>query len=308
MSLAWFMSLLAAFATLTLVAMMIRVNEARYEERAALVARRVGQRRPPSQAPPSPTRAPPEGPIEDRITHLLHRARLPLTPAQFLLLCGAAGITGWLAVSMLSTRWALWGVAAAALPFFAARYLGAQVQRRMLDQLPSALETMISSLRGGRTLPQALEQAAREASSPLAEELRNASERTRLGADLREVLASARERTPAFHEFHYLLRILEIQQRTGGDLIQMLARLKDGQRALRAAEQRIAAASAEGRTTALILFGLPVLVGLALLLFLPSYLFRLFADPMGRSVLGLSTLWLFTGALLATRLTRWEQS
>jgi tight adherence protein B len=65
---------------------------------------------------------------------------------------------------------------------------------------------------------------------------------------------------------------------------------------------RVRALSAEGRFSAIILFGLPIVVGFLLYKMNPDYMSTLFTDPMGQNMLMVGSFLMVTGAIIMKRM------
>lgn len=161
---------------------------------------------------------------------------------------------------------------------------------------------LVTFLRGGATFNEALSETAREAPKPLSEELKRTSDLIELGMPLPEAFADFSARLPDLHALHFVFGVIEIQQRTGGNLIAMLSRARDAQREALAMQERLEAASQEVRTTSRVLGFLPLLLGLGLILFAPTYVGSLLDYEVGRAALVGAALWMLAGIGIMERL------
>ena len=69
---------------------------------------------------------------------------------------------------------------------------------------------------------------------------------------------------------------------------------------------KIKALSAEGRVSAIILFALPILLGLVLYRMNPEYIGLLFTDPVGHTMLMVGSTLMVVGAFVTTRIIKIE--
>ncbi len=69
---------------------------------------------------------------------------------------------------------------------------------------------------------------------------------------------------------------------------------------------KIKALSAEGRVSAIILFALPILLGLGLYRMNPEYIGLLFTDPIGHTMLIVGSTLMVVGAFVTTRIINIE--
>lgn len=130
--------------------------------------------------------------------------------------------------------------------------------RKCDEQMPQALEIMALALRAGHALPSALELAAAEAPSPIADELRRAADEHALGRPIAEVLEVMGQRLPGCDAVNTFVVAVLVLQETGGNLISVIDRIVDNARARASYKARLAALTAEGRTSAKLLAVLPV--------------------------------------------------
>jgi tight adherence protein B len=194
--------------------------------------------------------------------------------------------------------------------FLAAAALGAAYWRlvqvpaeKRLDQirlqLPDALTTMGNVLRSGATILPAVEQTAKETDPPLKGELEQVVADVSIGQDLQSALSAMRARVP-LDELDNLTAALLIQQRSGGDLPELLssmaALLRDSVRL----KNELRIQTQEGRQTGLVIGLIPVVALGLLFVTNREYLDPLLTTGLGRLVLFLSMGMLF-GGLLAIR-------
>ncbi len=295
-------------ALLLALGMVIGVNERIYDERRMILEQRIGRRRSRGDTTlllrNQGVEAPPMGQVGLRIDDLIKRSGMDLTVPQFLLFSAGLAFAGIAAGAQVFGWWGVLGAMLGAAPALFLQQRRAALVRTMELQLPGTLDVMISALRGGATIDRAIAQAATESEEPIATELRHVEERLRLGAGLGDALQSARNRQDTFYSFHFVLSIMQLSQRTGGNLIRMMVRVRDAQRELLAMTERIRTASAEVRTTGRVMFGLPIIVISGMSLFFPSYLAPLMAHPIGRSALLLTAGWMAIGVVIMNRLSR----
>jgi tight adherence protein B len=200
-----------------------------------------------------------------RLEHLIDQAGLFLTPWQVLALagglavfCGAMGL--WLAPEV---------AAAAALAGVLSPFLWMLARRRarreqMMRQLPRAFELMSRVIRAGQSVPQALQAVADEFDPPLATDFAYCQEQQRLGL-LPEISFREMSKRSDVMELKIFVMAMLVQQKSGGnlsDLLERLARLIRDRVRLRGV---IRALTAEGRLQAQVLIALPPLMFLVLL-------------------------------------------
>ncbi|WP_427129817.1 type II secretion system F family protein [Pseudarthrobacter sp. S9] len=152
-------------------------------------------------------------------------------------------------------------------------FLNVLVSRRRKkfdEQVPDTLQMFAGGLRAGHSLLRSVDAAAQENEAPMAEELNRVVNETRIGRDLGESLADVARRTDN-EDFGSIARAIEIHREVGGDLAQVLDHVGETIRDRNQIRGQIRALSAEGRMSAMVLLGLPVVMFVGLTLFNPYY-------------------------------------
>ncbi len=215
-----------------------------------------------------------------RLSSQLERARVPLRPGEFVL-CAAAGGAVLGALVYFFTGQALLGVLSAlAGPFLAWNFLNFKVVRRRKAfeaQLPDALGLIASSLQAGHTALRAVQTMVEESEPPLAEEFERVVAETALGDPLVDALERMAQRLD-IEDLAWVVQAIRIQQTVGGKLADLLYTLADFMRGREEIRREVKVLTAEGRLSAWVLGGLPVLLFFAVKTMSPGYL-----DPMLRA-------------------------
>lgn len=152
------------------------------------------------------------------------------------------------------------------------------------DQLDDTLQLLSGNLRAGHGLSQAIDAVSRFAEAPTAEEFARIANETRIGRDLGEVLMNTSERMQS-DDFKWAAQAIAINRETGGNLSEVLLRTAATIRERNQIRRQVKALSAEGRMSASILIGLPIVVFGIVLIMQPNYLAPFFADALGLAVL-----------------------
>ncbi|MFP3460144.1 type II secretion system F family protein [Arthrobacter globiformis] len=148
--------------------------------------------------------------------------------------------------------------------------LAARRRRQFDQQVPDTLQMFSGGLRAGHSLLRAVDAAGQESQPPMSEELGRIVNETRIGRDLGESLADVARRTRS-EDFLSISQAIEIHREVGGDLAEVLDHLGDTVRDRNQVRGQIRALSAEGRMSALVLMGLPVVMFTGLTLFNEKY-------------------------------------
>lgn len=237
----------------------------------------------------------------ERIELALDRAGSPLRAAEWQLIRTGVTVGVALLLALVLPWWVGLPVGALIGWWGAGRYLRARAARRtrkFADQLPDALQLVVGSLRSGFSLPQSIDSLVREGADPVAGELGRALSETRLGGDLEDSLERVGERN-ASQDMIWLVMAIRIQREVGGNLSETLETAVNTMRERGRLVRHVRTLSAEGRLSAMILLGMPIVLGGWMFVFRRDYLRPLYTEPLGLAMLvgavvmvGLGALWL----------------
>ena len=207
----------------------------------------------------------------------LERARVPLKPGEFVLAVlgvgAGVGAVAWLLTGQLLVA-ALLTLPA---PWVGRAYLNVRANRRRKAfeaQLPEALSLIASSLQAGHTFLRSLQVMCEEFEPPLSEEFERVVAETGLGDPIVDALERVAERMQ-IADLSWVVQAIRIQQTVGGKLADLLFTLADFMRARDEIRREVKVLTAEGRLSAYILGGLPVVTFLAVQILTPGYM-----DPL----------------------------
>ncbi len=206
----------------------------------------------------------------------------------------AAGVLGYLFLGAVGLALGV------AVPILGANaFLGFKAQRRnsaFADQLSDTLLILSGSLRSGFGVGQAIDTVAEEMEPPMSTEFRRAILETRLGRDLEDALDGVARRVQN-EDFEWVVDAMRINRQVGGDLASILDQVSETIRSRNRLKRQVAALTAEGRISALVLFLLPIGLGLVLYSSNPEYMDPLFDRTAGQIALGLGIALLVAGGL-----------
>ena len=126
------------------------------------------------------------------------------------------------------------------------------------DAIPEAIEMMVRSLRVGLPISAAIQLTGRDMTGPLAEELRQTSDRISFGQDTSEALYELSDRT-GNADLHFLAASVSIQIVTGGNLADVLDRLSGIARARQQLRRKVDSITAEAKWSGRFLSAFPLL-------------------------------------------------
>ena len=215
-----------------------------------------------------------------RVAGDLERARLPLRPGEFVLAAAGGGAGLGLLVFMLTGQLLLGVLSALAGPFLAWNFVKLKVARRRKAfeaQLPDALALIASSLQAGHTALRSVQSMVEESEPPLSQEFERVVAETALGDPLVDALDRMAQRLDV-EDLAWVVQAIRIQQTVGGKLADLLFTLADFMRGREEIRREVKVLTAEGRLSAWVLGGLPILLFFAVKTMSPGYL-----DPMLRA-------------------------
>lgn len=195
-----------------------------------------------------------------------------------------------------------------AVPIIANTLLNRNITKRQeafADQLPDFLQNLSSSLRSGQSLPQSIASIAPDLDSPAGDELRRVVIENRIGRDLVESFRDLATRMDS-QDFDWVVRAIEINYRTGGDLSTILRRLDATIRARNHVAGTVRSLSAEGRISGVVLTALPPGLMLAVQFINPGFLDPLFTTNIGRALLVFACLQLLVGSIWLSRMAKFK--
>jgi tight adherence protein B len=231
-----------------------------------------------------------------KIEHALERADLPLRAAEalFFYLVGAVlvavlsfalgGMTMGLFVLLLGLL----------LPPAAVNFLAGRRAKAFSASLPDTLQLLSGSLRAGYSLLQGVEAVSKEVGDPMGKELRRVITEARLGREVEDALDAVAERMDSA-DFAWAVMAIRIQREVGGNLSELLLTVSDTMIHRERLRRDIAALTAEGKMSAMILGLLPVGLGGFMWMSNPEYMGPLGSTTMGHLLLGVATVSLLIG-------------
>ncbi len=266
----------AIFLALTLLLLLVLPLEARRRRVAPL-----GPGRAETNTPPKNLGAGISGFVDRYLERRGHRrglaleletAAISLRPGEFLVLTFVVALVVTLIMNSIA------GVVGAAFslvmtPLLIRAVLDGRAERRrraFAEQLPDVLQVLVTSLRGGFGLPQALDAVANQSNEPAASEFKRVLFEIRIGRDPGEALTATAERMKS-RDFDWVVSAIQINREVGGELALILETLGETVRERQKMRRQIRSLTAEGRISAYILIALPPLLVVAISVLNPGY-------------------------------------
>jgi tight adherence protein B len=177
--------------------------------------------------------------------------------------------------------------------------------RAFEEQLPDTLQLLAGSLRSGFSLNQALVGVVRNGTEPAAGEFARVLTEVRLGTELEQAMDDVADRMRC-DDLHWVVMAIRISREVGGNLAEVLQNTVATMRERASLRRHVRALTAEGRLSAKILIGLPLLMAGYMLLFRHNYLDPLVNTGVGVGMLALGVVLLFVGSFWVIRTVKIE--
>jgi len=192
-------------------------------------------------------------------------------------------------------------VAVGALPYLYILRCRARRFRRFEENFPDALDSLARSLRAGHPFPAAMEILAEECEQPIAAEMQQTALEGNLGTSWEEALNNLAERVPLL-EVSMFAAAVQLQNRTGGKLNEVLGTLAENMRESVALKGEVRALAAHGKLTGSVLTILPIAITCTMAVVNPSYLGVLLQHPYGKDLIVAAVICLVVAHLVIRRI------
>jgi tight adherence protein B len=193
------------------------------------------------------------------------------------------------------------GVGASLLPLAWLELMHKRSNKRFGTQLLDTILLLESSVRGGHSLLQALEQVASQALEPTRSAFALAVREIGLGASQEDALERLSERFPS-EDFELIVSAINAHQQIGGSLAKMLEAIAQTIRERQHIAGDIRSFTSQQRYSAYVLSGLPVAALVALMAFSPDYIAVMFENESLRLALLVAGAMLVAGFIFMRRL------
>ncbi|WP_250004475.1 type II secretion system F family protein [Actinoplanes sp. M2I2] len=238
----------------------------------------------------------------------LDQAAAKMRPTEWLVLRGTIALLAALALVVLLHP--LVGLLAGLLlGFFGpGLLLSLRIRRRrqqFTDELPVLLQLVLSALRSGFTLQQAVDAAVRDDEGPVAEEFSRALSEARINGEFEDALQRAGDRVGS-PELSWLVLALRLQRETGGSLAEVMQTTAETLRERAYLRRHVRSLSAEGRISAYVLVALPLFATGLLFVARREYMAVLWQTAIGIVILVVAAIMVLIGTLWLRAVTKIE--
>ena len=244
-----------------------------------------------------------------RFNELVTRSGLPFQPIRWIILdavvvVGLAALLSWRS-GLCWLGPAVAPVLFVCLPMLVLKMAGGRRRAKIAKQLPDALQIVVRSLEAGHPVPTAISLVAREMPDPVGSEFGMAADEMAYGMSLTKAVErlALRAGDPDVELFAATVRL---QERTGGNLCDLLTANVDTIRERQTLRLKVKAASSEGRASAMILTAAPFIVMGAVYLLKPDFYGDVWHAPlMQYSLIGFG-IWMFIGNVIMNRMINFK--
>ena len=246
--------------------------------------------------------------IAPRLRSLLYQANVKWTTGGLLLMSAACFVfpayliylrTGAIIFAAMA------GVLVGGAPLFYVLHKRRQRFNKFEQELPEALDLMVSALRAGHSLVSALGLVAQESPDPIGVEFRICFDEQNYGLELRTAMSNLLARVP-LQDLRIVVTAILIQKESGGNLAEVLDKVAHVIRERYRLKRQVRVHTAQGRLTGWILSFLPIVLGVALYLIRPDTMSLLWRNPVGLKMLYASAVLTVTGALIIRKIVNMQ--
>lgn len=177
-------------------------------------------------------------------------------------------------------------------------YVRSQQGRRLNkfnNQLSDMLNLMVNGLRAGYSTMQAMEAVSKELPAPINEEFRRVVQEMQLGIPMDKALDNLLRRIPS-EDLDFVITAVNVQREVGGPLAEILDTIAFTIRERVRIKGEIRVMTAQVRTSATILSGIPFVLFMIIWLINQEYMMEFFNNPLcGGAAIGLGVVMIVTG-------------
>ncbi len=181
----------------------------------------------------------------------------------------------------------IFGAMGMLLPPAIVRFKANRRTKKFMALLPDTLQLLSSTLKAGYSFMQGVEAVSQEVADPMGSELRRIVTEAQLGRPLEDAMDASAERMES-DDFAWAVMAVKIQREVGGNLSELLLTVGETMTERERLRRDVAALTAEGKMSAIVLGVLPILLGMAMWAMNPEYINTLFTDSLGKILLGAS--------------------
>jgi tight adherence protein B len=239
----------------------------------------------------------------------LAQAGLSMSKTQFYMIGAIAGpILGL--ITFLASQNLLAGIAAVVLgavglPLWILNLLRKKRLNKFVNEFPNAVDVIVRGIKAGLPLGDCLRIIAVEAQEPVKSEFKTICEQQQLGIPVGDACAEMYRRIPT-QEANFFGIVIQIQQKSGGNLSEVLANLSRVLRDRKKMKGKIQAMSMEAKASAGIIGALPFTVGTLTYLTSPKYISILWTTQPGQIAMVIGLIWMCIGIAVMKKMINFD--
>ena len=235
---------------------------------------------------------------------LLIKIKIPINATLFVLLSVTLGVIGF-GIGYLYFPQALASVIVALVclltPYLLLKLAEKNYYKKFNEQLPEALDLLARAVRSGNALSAGLGMIAEQIEDPISSEFEATVDEINLGLTMNEALENLCERVPLTDLRFFSIAIL-VQKETGGNIGEILNNISRLISERIQFKDHVAALTAEGRLSAIVLIGLPILLTVYMYITNYDYLSLLWIEKMGQYMVFGAIIMQIVGAYVIKRI------
>ena len=238
----------------------------------------------------------------------LEQAGLEITKKAFIQASvGGAIVLGLASGFVLGPLYGLGGlfIGGLGLPNWFISYMRGKRIKEFLKEFPSAIDVIIRGVKSGLPLGACLQSVAGQAREPLRSEFQAVVASTSVGLTLAEAIDRLALRVP-LPETSFFAIVVNIQQKSGGNLTEALGNLSQVLRDRITMEMKVKALSSEAKSSAWIIGSMPMIIAGLLYFSSPSYLEPLVNTELGHMALTGIALWMAIGVFIMRQMVNFK--
>ncbi len=189
------------------------------------------------------------------------------------------------------------------IPFLLINFKTNQRIKKFNEQLPDTLQLVEGALKAGYSLNQSLVMVINETKPPISEEFRITLNEIRMGISEKAALENMAKRINS-ELFDWVILAVNIQREVGGNLAEIMDIIANTIREKERVLRQIKALTAEGKLSAYVLIGLPIILGIALSILNKAYISVLFSTKIGFMMLALAAILMIIGIVWILRIVK----
>jgi tight adherence protein B len=196
-------------------------------------------------------------------------------------------------------------IGAFGIPLWGLSFLRKARVAKFSEELPNSMDVIVRGIKAGLPLADCLRIIANESQDPVRSEFRRIIDAQAIGISIAESCTKMYDRVPV-PEAHFFSIVINIQQKTGGNLCEALGNLSKVLRERKKMRAKIIAMSMEAKASAAIIAAMPLVVSVMTFFSSPDYIGLLWQTQAGLMGLALGGLLMGTGVLMMRKMINFE--